>query len=114
MRRLLAHPALPSLTVFAAIAIGGFVSMLLGWRVAARTLNVAAQLPAVVSGGIGGLMLVVIGTSLFVAQVGRLRSAEERAEADELLDRTSEVVQALRVKQPAHPEPAARSRKVSR
>jgi hypothetical protein len=96
MKRALSHPAVPSLVVFSGIALAGFVAMILGWRVAARTLNVAAQVPAIVSGGVGGLVLVVIGTGLLVAQAGRVRAAQERADADELLDRTSEVVQALR------------------
>jgi hypothetical protein len=96
MRRLTAHPAFVSLLLFAGVIVAGFAAMLLGWRVAARTLDVADQLPAVISGGIGGLVLVVIGTGLFITQAGRARAAEDRADADELLDRMSEVVQAVR------------------
>ena len=98
MRRALSHPAMPSLMVFSGIVIAGFVAMILGWRVAARTLNVAAQMPAIVSGGIGGLVLVAVGTGLLVAQVGRVSAARDRAAADDVLDRTSEVVEMLRAK----------------
>ena len=96
MRRILSHPAFASLLAFAVVVVGGFVAMALSWRVAARTLDVSTQVPTLVSGGIGGLLLVVVGTSLFVVQAGRARAAEDRADADELLDRMSEVVQALR------------------
>jgi hypothetical protein len=95
---LLSGPALPSLLVFAGLILAGFAAMAIGWRVAARTLDVATQVPAIVSGGVGGLVLVVIGTGLFLAQAGRARSADDRADADELLDRVSEVVQALRAR----------------
>lgn len=95
---LLSGPALPSLLVFLGMIVVGFAVMAIGWRVAARTLDVSIQLPAIVSGGVGGLVLVVIGTGLFLAQAGRARSADDRADADELLDRVSEVVQALRAR----------------
>ena len=90
------NPALPSLLVFAALVVGGFISMAVAWRMAARTLDVSIQLPALISGGIGGLVLVIVGTALFVTQVGRLRAADERAAMDEVLDRTSEIVQTMR------------------
>ena len=98
MRRLLSHPAAPSLVVFAGIVVAGFAAMILGWRVTARTLNVAAQLPAVISGGLGGLVLVVVGTALLVAQAGRVSAARDRAGADDLLDRAAEVVEQVRGK----------------
>lgn len=90
------NPALPSLLVFAALIVAGFVAMGIGWRVAARTLDVSIQVPAVISGGVGGLVLVVVGTALFVSQTGRLRAADERADFDEVLDRASQMVQELR------------------
>jgi hypothetical protein len=96
MRRAFANPALPSLLLFAGMVVAGFVAMGLGWRVAARTLDVADQVPAIVSGGVGGLVLVVVGTGLFVAQMGRLSAADERTDLDDVLDRASEVVQTLR------------------
>jgi hypothetical protein len=97
-RSLWSGPALPSLLVFLGMIVAGFAAMALGWRVAARTLDVASQIPAIVSGGVGGLVLVAVGTGLFLAQAGRARAADDRADADELLDRVSEVVQALRAR----------------
>ena len=70
--------------------------MAIGWRVSARTLDVSRQVPAIVSGGVGGLVLIVIGIGLLVAQFGRVGAAEERADVDDVLDRASEVVQAVR------------------
>jgi hypothetical protein len=96
MKRGGSNPALPSLVLFGGMVVAGFVAMALGWRVAARTLNVAAQMPAIVSGGLGGLMLIVIGTGLFVAQMGRASAADQRTDLDEVLDRTSEVINAVR------------------
>ncbi|HEX3901066.1 MAG TPA: hypothetical protein VHW74_18095 [Mycobacteriales bacterium] len=96
MRRATSHPALPSLLLFAGMVVAGFVAMALGWRVAARTLNVAGQVPAIISGGLGGLVLVIIGTGLFVAQMGRASGAEERDSLHDVLDRTSEVIQVVR------------------
>ena len=90
------NPALPSLLVFGGLVVAGFVSMAVAWRIAARTLDVSIQVPALISGGMGGLILVVVGTVLFVTQLARLRSADERAYMDDVLDRTSEIVQTLR------------------
>lgn len=96
MKRAFANPAAPSLLLFAGMVVAGFVAMLLSWRIAARTLDVADQLPAMLSGGVGGLALVVIGTGLFVAQMGRLSAADDRADLDDVLDRASEVAQVVR------------------
>lgn len=85
-------PATPSLLLFAAIAAGGFVAIGIGWKVAARTLVVAYQVPAIVSGCIGGLALVVIGASLFAAQLNRRWAAREQAEYDALLQAASAAV----------------------
>jgi hypothetical protein len=87
---------LASLLVFAGLVVAGFVVMAVAWRIAARTLDVSIQVPALISGGLGGLVLIVVGTVLFVTQLGRLRAAEERACMDDVLDRTSEIVQAMR------------------
>ncbi|HVV76361.1 MAG TPA: hypothetical protein VHC43_10025 [Mycobacteriales bacterium] len=90
------NPALPSLLVFGGLVVAGFVVMAVAWRIAARTLDVSIQVPAVISGGVGGLVLIVVGTGLFVSQLGRLRAADERADMDEMLDRTSQIVGELR------------------
>jgi len=79
-------PSAPSLAVFALVALGGFVMIGLGWRIAARTLFVPFQVPAILSGGLGGLALVMIGAGLLNAQATRRIAASERAETEALLD----------------------------
>ena len=47
--------------------LAGFVLIFLGWNGAASYDTVSAQMPYLVSGGIGGLALVVVGAGLMVA-----------------------------------------------
>jgi hypothetical protein len=68
----------------------GFLLVFLGWNGAASYDRVSAQVPYVVSGGIGGLALVVLGTGLIVVQSHRAdRAALEAAMLDlnDVLDR---------------------------
>ena len=92
----LQDPAAASLVLFAGLVVGGFVAIGLGWRVAARTLDVAFQTPAVISGGMGGLALVLIGTGLAYVQTSRRLAARERAETETLLDEAAAVVEAMK------------------
>jgi hypothetical protein len=69
----------------AAFVVGGFVLIGLAWRGSARTLIVPTQLAYLVSGGLGGLTLIVTGTGLFTVQLGRQLAAEERHALDRLL-----------------------------
>lgn len=89
-------PLAPGLALFAAIVLAGFVSIGLGWRVAARTLVVPFQVPALVSGGMGGLALVVLGAGLAHIQVGRRLAAQERAETEDLLDEAATLMDAMK------------------
>jgi hypothetical protein len=89
-------PAAPSLGLYLALVIAGFVAIGLGWRAAARTLFVPFQVPALVSGGIGGLALIVLGAGLAATQVGRRLAAEERAETEDLLDEAAAVLDVLK------------------
>ena len=73
-----ADPSATSLALFAAITLGGFVAIAAGWRVAARNVLVAFQVPALVSGGLGGLALIVIGAALASIQISRRFAATER------------------------------------
>jgi len=92
----LRDPVAASLALFAGLAVAGFVAIGLGWRVTARTLLLAAQVPAVISGALGGLALVTVGAGLFVVQVGRRLAAVERAETEELLDEASALLAAAK------------------
>ena len=92
----LADPVAPSLLLFAGLVLAGFVAIGIGWRVAARTLFVPFQTPALVSGGLGGLALVVIGAGLASTQASRRMAAAERAETEGVLDEAAALVEALR------------------
>ena len=89
-------PAAPSITLFAALVVAGFVAIGLGWKVAARTLYVALQVPALVSGAMGGLVLVALGAGLASIQTGRRLAASERAEMELLLDEAHALVTAVK------------------
>jgi phage terminase large subunit-like protein len=64
--------------------IAGFVLIFFGWNGTASNDRVEAQLPYVVSGGIAGLALVVLGAALIVAHSLRTDRVELRASIDEL------------------------------
>jgi hypothetical protein len=89
-------PAAPSLLLFAGLVLTGFVAIGLGWRTAARTLVVPFQVPALVSGGMGGLALIVLGAGLAVTQVSRRLAAAERAETEDLLDEAAALLDVLK------------------
>ena len=87
-------PATPSLLLFAALTVGGFVAIGIGWQVAARTLFVPAQIPALVSGAMGGLAMILLGVGLISIQSGRRLAAIERQLTETLLDEAALLVQA--------------------
>jgi len=89
-------PLAPSMSLFAGIVVTGFVGIALGWKVAARTLVVPFQVPALVSGAMGGLALIVLGTGLASIQVGRRLAAQERAETEDLLDEAAALMDAMK------------------
>jgi hypothetical protein len=66
--------------------IAGFFLIFLGWNGAASNDRVAAQIPYVVSGGIGGLGLVVLGSALIVAHSLRTDRVELRGAIEDLRD----------------------------
>jgi hypothetical protein len=86
--------------LFGGLVLAGFVGIALGWRVAARTLIVPFQVPAMVSGGLGGLALIILGAGLASIQVGRRLAAEERAETEDLLDEAAALMDAMRGTRP--------------
>jgi hypothetical protein len=92
----LADPVAPSLLLFAGVVLAGFVAIGIGWRVAARTLFVPFQTPALVSGGMGGLALVVMGAVLASTQSARRLAASEREATEAVLDEAAALVEALR------------------
>jgi uncharacterized membrane protein len=67
----------------------GFVAIFFGWNGAASESTPAAQFPYLISGGIVGLALVVIGAAMLVVQDAR----EERARLEATLDRLATAVE---------------------
>lgn len=64
--------------------LGGFVAIFLGWNGAASFDRVPAQFPWLISGGVTGLALVVIGASLLVIENNRRDRAALMALVEEL------------------------------
>lgn len=91
----MSDPVTPSLALFGAFVVAGFAAIAIGWKVAARTTVVPYQVPALVSGALGGLALIVIGASLANIQAGRRLAAAERAETEVVLDELAALVASL-------------------
>jgi hypothetical protein len=73
--------------------IAGLVLIFLGWNGAASYDRVAAQMPYVISGGLAGLALCVIGAGVIVASGARAERAKLQASIEDLreaLERTAE------------------------
>jgi hypothetical protein len=66
------------------LALLGFVLIFLGWNGAASYDRVPAQFPYLVSGGIAGLALVVIGAAAIVVQAAKADRAALQRSVDEL------------------------------
>jgi hypothetical protein len=67
-----------------AYCIAGFVLIFLGWNGTASHNSEPAQIPYIVSGGIAGLGLVVVGAALIVAHSLRTDRVELRAAIEDL------------------------------
>lgn len=91
----LQDPAAPSLLLFAAMVACGFATIGAGWRIVARTLDVSLQIPAIVSGGLGGVTLVLIGAAFSSIQLGRRAAYRESRDTEALLDELAALVRAF-------------------
>ena len=67
----------------AVIAVG-FVAIFLGWNGAASFNDIRQQFPYLISGGVAGLALVVVGAALLVVDGNRSDRAALQASLDEL------------------------------
>ncbi len=94
-------PAATSLLLFAGLVVVGFVAIGIGWKVSARTLFVPSQVPALVSGGLAGLALVLIGAGLVTVQADRRLAALERAQVEDLLDEATALVETVKSRRSA-------------
>ncbi|MGH9026408.1 MAG: hypothetical protein ACRDWD_09895 [Acidimicrobiia bacterium] len=80
--------------------LAGLFLIFLGWNGAASYDREPAQLPYVVSGGIGGLALVVIGASLLIVQSQRADRTAFQASIEDLrttIERAGGVVESERL-----------------
>jgi len=68
------------------LAVLGFVLVFLGWNGAGSYDDVPAQFPYLISGGIGGLALVVLGAAFVVVDNQRRDRAEVQSSLAELRD----------------------------
>jgi hypothetical protein len=95
------------------ICLLGFVLIFLGWNGAASVNSLTAQFPYLISGGIGGLALVVIGAALIVVESSRDdrdRLHDEVAELKSALSGPAAPVQDGQRPKPVAPAPVARGR----
>lgn len=66
------------------LCLGGFVALWAGWNGAASYDNVPAQFPYLISGGLVGLGLIVIGAAMIVVDTNRAGRDELQATLAEL------------------------------
>ncbi len=75
----------------------GAVLIFLGWNGAASYDRVSAQVPYLVSGGFGGLALVVLGSALIITQSHRNDRASLQATLEDLRETLGRVAEAEQV-----------------
>lgn len=91
----LAAPARAGLA-FGAIAVSGLVALVLAWYGVSGTVDLSNQMAYTVSGGAGGLALVVTGATLLASHVGRCLSAREDAALEQVLCTLSSMAEEIR------------------
>jgi len=89
------------------LALVGFVLIFLGWNGAASYDRVPAQFPYLISGGIVGLALVVIGAAAIVVQAARTDRAGLQRSVDELRAAVERLAGTVAVSSNGSPSPAA-------
>ncbi len=92
LRKAVLAPVVSTTLVLGAIASSGFVAIWLAWRGAAHTPYVPFELPFVVSGGLGGLALMVFGLGLLDVHANRVEAAQRRADTDVVLRQAVELL----------------------
>ena len=76
-----------AVSCYAAVALMAFAFavFLVAWAGASRTLSPPVQVSYLVSGGLGGLAVLIAGAAFLNAQLTRRLAAQERAELDAVL-----------------------------
>jgi NADH:ubiquinone oxidoreductase subunit 6 (subunit J) len=86
----------------------GFVLMILGWVGAARTFREIEQIPYLISGGLVGLGLVIVGALLLASAFWMVLLQKFEQEAEERARRNTEALEARLVELTAASAPAPR------
>lgn len=79
------------------LAVAGFLLVFLGWNGAASYDRVPAQFPYLISGGVAGLCLVILGAAMVVVQNAR----QDRAQLQETIAELRDAVERLAAAQTA-------------
>lgn len=79
-------PGQRTIVVLLLLYAAGLVMIGLGYRTVARNLAAPLQMPALVSGCMVGLGLVITSLSLLIVHVGRIAAERERRQIDELTE----------------------------
>ena len=96
VRRALRDPFIVSVVILVALAAGGLAGVGIGWRGAAASLNVAVQLPYIVSGALGGLTIVGFSSGLLLVQLRRREEARRRAEFQRVVESAVDLLASVR------------------
>jgi hypothetical protein len=81
--------------VLAAIALGGFAILALGWRGVAAQNFVPNQVPFLISAGFGGTALVATGGVVLRVHLGRRAAAARRAMIEDVIRAAGNVTDSL-------------------
>lgn len=82
----------------------GFVGIFVGWRQVAGLTNVAEQMPFLVSGGLVGLALVIVGATILDVAVRRQDSRERREQLVQMNRTLSELRELFEAEEPIEAE----------
>jgi uncharacterized membrane protein YidH (DUF202 family) len=85
LRRIGSDPFSRSIALSLALIAGGFAAFGVAWRGAARSVIVAEQVAFLVSGGLGGVALILAGSGILAVQSSRYWNARERLRLEELV-----------------------------
>ena len=96
LRRAARDPFVVSVTLLVALALAGLVGVGVGWRGAAASLDVAVQMPYIVSGALGGLTVLGFSVGLLLIQFRRRNEARRRAELQRVVTAAADVLAAVR------------------
>jgi len=96
VQQLARDPYVSSLVAMLGLGLAGLLAIGLGAVGAADGPTLDAQIPYVVSGGLGGLSLVMVAGGLHIAQRRRLAGARRRAELDRVLEAAAGVLAQVR------------------